>query len=387
MRERTRFEDELELLGAPAVLEAESPPPAPAWPPKALRGRVIFRHWRIGSGGGGPVVLIAADLDPGFADNAHTKSCLADWQKSTAPSAQHSHIALVDLSHGDARYAGHKDTVSLNLVSTSKAGLMYPAFQLRRDARVLVERDKPATAAALFNAMRDKWAADLVDAGTVGNRAAARRWVNANGPALEKTIDYQPGTPVSPTVHPVTFVTDFWDAVSRMIINSSNPGRTTCINLLKAAYINSVLSQSGAIAAFNPIGWSGTVRSVAAMLSLIAKRRLVSAPDSAVMWKLLRSGATAGAGTWTRHALKGADDETNASLTRRFEEVGGKIGYLHGGNKDTWWDNVTTMADGSIVTKKGPDRTYVLVFAIPFHKRVIRQKDVFPLIRAIHDCI
>ena len=187
MRERTRFECEVEDLFAAAPREAEVPGVAPAWPPKALKTSVIFRHWR--SVGSGPVILTAADLDPVFADHAQTKSCLDDWRKSTAPSAQHSHVALVDLSHTDARYAGIRDKESVDLASSSKAGIMYPAFQLRRDVRVLAERDKPATAAALFAAVRDKWATDLVDGGHFGNRAGARGWVNAGADGIPNNAD------------------------------------------------------------------------------------------------------------------------------------------------------------------------------------------------------
>ena len=115
MRERTRFEGEVEDLFAAAPREAEVPGVQPAWPPKALKSSVIFRHWR------GPVLLTAADLDPAFTDNAQTKSCLDAWAKSTAPSAQHSHVALVDLSHPGARYAGIRDIESVDLASSSKA--------------------------------------------------------------------------------------------------------------------------------------------------------------------------------------------------------------------------------------------------------------------------
>jgi hypothetical protein len=44
------------------------------------------------------------------------------------------------------------------------------------------------------------------------------------------------------------------------------------------------------------------------------------------------------------------------------------------------------MADAVIVSK-GPSKSYVLVFTIPFFKRVIHKKDIFPLIRAAHDCV
>jgi hypothetical protein len=383
MRERTRFEGEVEDLFV-APREAEVPGGPPAWPPKGLKTSVIFRHWR--SAGGGPVILTAADLDPGFADNAQTKSCLDAWRKSTAPSALHSHVALVDLSHTGARYTGIRDNESVDLASSSKSGIMYPAFQLRRDVRVLAERDKPATTAALFVAMRDKWASDLVDGGHFGNRAAARGWVSSNAPVLERTIAYSPGTPVSPGSHPVSFAPDFETAISEMVVRSSNDGRTTCIGLMKHTYINSVFSQSGAVSGFKPITWTGTARAVAAMMSLIARRRLVTADDSAEMWRLMNTGATTGAGSWTRYALEGRDDDSNATLKRAYQDVAGKIGYLYGGPRDTWWDNITTMADAVIVSK-GPSKSYVLVFTIPFFKRVIHKKDIFPLIRAAHDCV
>ena len=171
MRERTRFEGEVEDLFAWTPREAEVPGVPPAWPPKALKTSVIFRHWR--SLGGGPVILTAADLDPAFTDNAQTKSCLDAWRKSTAPSAQHSYVALVDLSHPGARYAGIRDNESVDLASSSKAGIMYPAFQLRYDVRVLAVRDKPATAGALFAAVHPitrRWRA------ATRPHTAAERW-------------------------------------------------------------------------------------------------------------------------------------------------------------------------------------------------------------------
>jgi len=391
MRERTRFEGEVEDLLASVPREAEQTGMQPAWPPKALKSSVIFRHWRsLGYGfnqTGGPVVLTAADCDPGFADNAQTKTCLDAWRTSTAPSAKNSHVALVDLSQTGARYAGIRDTESIYLASSSKSGIMYPAFQLRRDLRVLAERDKPATAAALFAAMRDKWALDLVDGGRFANQASARSWVVANAPVLEKTIAYSPATRVSINSHPVSFAPDFENAVSEMIVRSDDNARTKCIQLMKSTYINSVFAQSGALSGFKPLTWTGTVRSVAAMMTLIARRRLVNYYDSAEMWRLMNKGATSGAGSWVRNALDGDDDKDNASLKRKYEDVAGKIGYLYGGPDATWFDNITTMADASIVSTKNPAKSYVLVFAIPFFGRVIRRKDVYPLIRAAHDCI
>ena len=381
MRERTRFEGEVEDLGVAVQQEYEQPSPPPAWPPKALKGNVLFRHWRR-LDPGGPVVLAAADLDPGFTDNATTKSCLADWQKSKAPSALHSHVALVDLSHSDARYAGIRDKDSVYLASSAKSGIMYPAFQLRRDVRVMAALDKPATAAALFNSMRDKWAQDLADAGRFANRASARGFVNANAPVLEQTMAYSPGTRV-----PVSFAQDFEKALTDMVVKSSNDGRTKCIDLMKATYINSVFLQSGAVSGFKPITWTGTVRAVAAMLTLIARRRLINNDDSAEMWSLMKRGASTGAGTWARYMLEGLDDSSNDSLKRPYEDVAGKIGFLYGGPEATWWDNITTMADASIVSTRSPAKTYVLVFTIPFFGRVIRQKDMFPLMRAAHDCL
>lgn len=381
MRERTRFEGEVEDLFASTMLEAEQPVSPPAWPPKALKGNVIFRHWRR-LDPGGPVVLAAADMDPGFTDNATTKSCLGDWQKSKAPSALHSHVALVDLSHSDARYAGIRDKDSVYLASSAKSGIMYPAFQLRRDVRVLAARDKPATAAALFTAMRDKWASDLVAGGRFANRASAQGWVKANAPVLEQTIAYSPGAGT-----PVSFAPDFNKALTEMVVDSSNDGRTRCIDLMKATYINSVFAQSGAVSGFKPITWTGTVRAVAAMFTLIARRKLINADDSAEMWNLLKRGAGTGAGTWARYMLEGMENQGDASLKRPYEHVAGKIGFLYGGPEATWWDNITTMADASIVSTASPAKSYVLVFTIPFFGRVIRQKDMFPLMRAAHDCL
>ena len=350
----------LRILLSSVPREAEQTGMQPAWPPKALKSNVIFRHWRsLGYGfdqKGGPVVLTAADCDPGFADNAQTKSCLDDWRKSTAPSAQNSRVALVDLSQTGARYAGIRDTESVYLASSAKSGIMYPAFQLRRDVRVLAERDKPATAAALFAAMRDKWALDLVDGGRFANQASARSWVVANAPVLERTIAYSPATRVSINSHPVSFAQDFETAVTDMVVQSSNPARTKCIELMKTTYINSVFLQSGAVSGFKPLTWTGTVRSVAAMMSLIARRRLVNYYDSAEMWRLMNRGAMTGAGTWARYALEGSDDSSNASLNRPYEDVAGKIGFLYGGPEATWWDNITTMADASIVSAKNPAR-------------------------------
>jgi hypothetical protein len=172
-----------------------------------------------------------------------------------------------------------------------------------------------------------------------------------------------------------------------MIVRSDDNARTKCIQLMKSTYINSVFAQSGALSGFKPLTWTGTVRSVAAMMTLIARRRLVNYYDSAEMWRLMNKGATSGAGSWVRNALDGDDDKDNASLKRKYEDVAGKIGYLYGGPDATWFDNITTMADASIASTKNPAKSYVLVFSIPFFGRVIRRKDVYPLIRAAHDCI
>lgn len=93
------------------------------------------------------------------------------------------------------------------------------------------------------------------------------------------------------------------------------------------------------------------MESVAAFMTLIVRRRLVSAQESADMHDLLTRAATSGSGTWTKYALDGFDDQSDASLTRTHLSVGGKIGFLHRGTKAQWWDTVYTMSDASIVQK------------------------------------
>jgi hypothetical protein len=265
---------------------------------------------------------------------------------------------------------------------------MYPAFQLRRDVRETSERDRPANAAALFEAVREQWATDLVDAGPVGkDRRIARRWVDANGPNLDQIVTFDPSTTISANSHPVSFSSVFDDALTRMIVNSDNAGRQRCIDSMKETYIASVLSQSGKLAELKPLAWSGTMAALACLLTLIARGRLSSYQDSVEIWRLLERGASTGARTWARYALDGLDDTSDATKKRNPKSVSGKIGFLYGGPKATWWDNITTMADASLVVKNDAGKIYALCFAIPFHKRVIRQKDIFPLIRAVHDCI
>ncbi len=128
------------------------------------------------------------------------------------------------------------------------------------------------------------------------------------------------------------------------------------------------------------------MESVAAFMTLIVRRRLVSAQESADMHDLLTRAATSGSGTWTKYALDGFDDQSDASLTRTHLSVGGKIGFPHRGTKAQWWDTVYTMSDASIVQKTA-SKTYVLVFCIAPAPGIIRQKDIFPLIRSLHDCI
>ena len=382
MQERGRFEHEL------LVLEplSEHETPEAEWPPKALKGTVLFRHWRINSADATkPFVLRAADLDPGFAAGPEAKvSCLKKWTESTVATAKRAKVAYVDLRTATPKFTSLNAAGATNITSTSKIGVMYPAFQLRHDVQAIANRDKPADIAALKEAALKQWATDLVDAGwffrSATGIAAARKWVVANGPKIGNIVTMDSGT------REVKFVCDFNDALTSMIVDSNNASRTTCINLLSEAYITSVLAQSGKIAGFKPLVWTATMESLATVMTLIARRRLVALQESEDMFDLLKRAATSGSRTWTRYALKGHDDSSDSSLKRTFSSVAGKIGYLHRGKDDTWWDNISTMSDASIV-QKTISRAYVLVFAIPVAKDTVHQKDIFPLIRALHDCI
>ncbi len=398
MLERTRFDSEIRhLLPAvadpPAVREHEGPPPAPrrapapprpaapAWPPARLRGLVLFRHWRSYTAAGGAVVMDAAHLDPGFvAGPKADASCLKEWAKSAAPSASRARIAFVNLRGAGRKYTGLRDTTETYFSSVTKLGVMYPAFQLRRDLAVVAERDRPADPAALFRAARAQWAKDLSDAGFFrGNPSGALAWVRANGPKLEKIASMNASREVA-------FLPDFHAAVKTTIVDSSNTGRNTCIQLLGATYMNSVRAQSGKVAGLKPLNWTATAESLAALLTLIDREMLVSPVDSRAMRALMVEGATTGARTWARYALHGNDDPTDATLRRGTDSVAGKIGFLYGGPEATWWDNLTQMADASIVRAPG-GRSYILVYSIPFHRKVIPTKVILPLIRSVHDCV
>ncbi len=82
------------------------------------------------------MLLEAGDLDPRFVPMPAGRKCLQDWKASKAASAQQSLVAIVDLSEGDGRYTGLRDTEPVFLASAAKLGVMYPAFQLRLDLRV-----------------------------------------------------------------------------------------------------------------------------------------------------------------------------------------------------------------------------------------------------------
>ena len=346
---------------------------AAAWPPAALRGRVVLRHWRATDILRKRITLLdAADLDPGFTPPSPAfKKCLDAWRSSKTPSATHSHVSLVDLSSGG--YLGLRDRDIVYVASSSKAGIMYPVIQLIHDLCVVEERVKPTTSAALYQAMRQQWAQDLVDARVLGNLATARAWITANGPKLERCATLSPTTKITPELN---------GALEKMVIHSSDAGRSLCIQLVGESYITSVLSQSGELRALNPLLWTSSTRALAALATLASKLKLVSPLFSIWMLALLREGADK-TGTWTKYALTGAD---GVGQSRAFSEIAGKIGFLYGGPEATWFDNVTVMADMSLVSK--PNRkSYALSFAIPFFGKVIRQGDLFPLIRAAHDCV
>jgi len=317
-------------------------------------------------------LLDAGDLDPGFtAPSAAFKKCLDVWRASTTPSATHSYVSLVDVTSGG--YIGIRDNDIVYVASSSKAGIMYPVVQLIHDISVVEERVKPTTNAALYEAVRQQWAQDLVDARVFGNVASARVWIKSNGPKLERCATLNPTTTITPELN---------GALERMVINSDDAGRNLCIELVGETYITSVLSQSGALRALRPLSWTSSTRALAALITLAAKHKLVSPLHSMWMLSLLNASA-ATVGTWTRDALTGKD---GTGATRAFDEIAGKIGYLYGGSGSSWYDNVTVMADVSLVAKS-PGKLYALSFAIPFFGRVIRQRDLFPLIRAAHDCV
>ena len=355
------------------TLENETPDTA-AWPPAALRGRVVMRHWR-GTGfllWKKTTLLDAGDLDPGFtAPSAAFKKCLDAWRASTTPTATHAHVSLVDVTSGG--YIGIRDNDNVYVASSAKVGVMYPVVQLIHDISVVEARVKPTTNAALYDAVRRQWAQDLVDARVFGNAASARAWINSNGPKLERCATLDPKTKITPELN---------SALERMVINSDDAGRSLCIQLVGERYITSVLSQSGPLGALRPLAWTSSTRALAALVTLTAAHKLVSPLHSIWMLNLLRESA-ATVGTWTQDALVGKD---GAGATSAFDEVAGKIGYLYGGPDATWYDNVTVMGDVSLVTKSA-GKAYALSFAIPFFGRVIRQRDLFPLIRAAHDCV
>jgi hypothetical protein len=344
------------------------------WPPAALRGRVVLRHWRSSGllAWKKTGLLDAKDLDPGFTTpSAAFKACLDPWRTSTTPTATHSYVSLVDIKSGG--YVGIRDTDVVYVASSSKAGIMYPVVQLIHDISVVEEREKPTTDAALYAAVRKQWAQDLVDARVFGNLASARAWVATNGPKLERCAKRNPTTKISDELN---------GALEKMVINSDDAGRNLCIELVGEPYITSVLSQSGELRALQPLSWKSSTRALAALATLLAKFQLVSPLDSVWMLELLKLSADS-VGTWTKYALTGAD---GAGATRSFTEIGGKIGYLYGGPESTWFDNVTVMGDVTLVRKPG-GKLYALSFAIPYFAKVIRQRDLFPLIRAAHDCV
>jgi hypothetical protein len=355
------------------TLEREGHTGTAAWPPAALRGQVVLRHWRSSGflAWQNTGLLDANDLDPGFtAPSAAFKACLDPWRTSTTPTATHSYVSLVNVESG--AYTGIRDTAVVYVASSSKAGIMYPVVQLIHDIAVIEEREKPATDAALFEAVRKQWAQDLVDARAVGTLAKARRWIDANGPKLERCAKRNPTAKISDELN---------DALESMVIRSDDAGRNLCIQLVGEPYITSVLSQSGELRALKPLSWESSTRALAALATLLTKLKLVSPLGSIWMMELLKLSADS-VGTWTRYALKGAD----GGPTRPFAEIAGKIGFLYGGPRSTWFDNVTVMGDVTLV-KKPDGKVYVLSFAIPYFAKVIKQGDLLPLIRGVHDCV
>jgi len=353
-------------------LETEQLAGATVWPPAALRGQFVMRHWRATSALPWRQPVLLAGLDPGFTAPSPTfKKCLDPWRASATPSATHSYVSLVDVKTGG--YIGMRDRDDVYAASSSKAGIMYPVVQLIHDISIVEERVKPATNAALYTAVRQQWAKDLVDAGAFGNLATARTWITTNGPKLERCATLDPTTKITPELN---------GALERMVIHSDDAGRSRCIELVGEVFITSVLAQSGELRALRPLVWKSSTRALAALATLIATRHLVSPLHSIWMLRLLKSSA-ATVGTWAKYALTGAD---GAGATRAFTEIAGKIGFLYGGPESTWFDNVTVMADLSLVRKPG-GKLYALCFAIPFFAKVIRQRDLFPLIRAAHDCV
>ncbi len=220
----------------PSTTEVEEETGSPStWPPKKLRGRMVVRHWH-GSGD----VLTERLVDPGFtAPSAALQACLDGWRKSTTPSAAHAHVSLVDLSGGAPVYVGLRDRAEVHFASTSKLGVMYPVFQLLNDLMVVAAAVRPSSSRDLYAATRQQWAKDLVSAGRFKSESAARRWVVANGPDLEHCARLDRGA--------VVFDPGLRAAVTAMIVDSSEVGRTRCIELLRAFYMDSVLAQSGEI--------------------------------------------------------------------------------------------------------------------------------------------
>ncbi len=137
---------------------------------------------------------------------------------------------------------------------------------------------------------------------------------------------------------------------------------------------------------FHPRAYTATPRAIAALVTSIAQRRLVSPTQSQAMYELMKAGARA-VGTWTGVAFDGFDDPTDSSKRRSVPEIAGKIGYLTG-NASTFErvaKNLTAMADAAIV--RTSTSRYVLTYAIPFFRRVIPMRDTLPLIRQTHDCV
>lgn len=352
------------------------------WPPARLRSTWLFRHWSASAAATakGSVLLQADALDPRFVGGS-ALSGLAAWRQSAAPSARLAHVSLVDLSAGLARYSAIGGQAPRFVASVSKVGLMYPAFQLRRDLQVLCNRDKPATDVELREIAHRQWTSDGVDSGRFPRATStAQREVERRSPRLAEIVE------LDAKARKVTFTRQFADELRQMIVDSDNEARATVLRRLGSTYVTSVLSQSGKLAGLNPVAWTATTEALATLLTLIFFGRLVGAAESAEMLALLKRGANGGGGSWARFALEGQDAPEDVLSLRAYVGVAGKIGYLYRGSDRTWADHLTLMSDASIV-KKSATKAYVLAFSIPRGHGIIPRRAIFPLIRAVHDFI
>lgn len=169
MRERLRFEHEIELL-------TSRPPPAQARERETAEGLAkklnflsFLPHWV--EQGGKDIPLAPRVLDPKIYDGpdkyrlAQTRGLVQSLQEclmSVMRKSEFGHIkvALVDLTKGIAKpeFAGFNHTEQVFAASVPKIVPMLAAFQLRHDLRVANKQKKPKTLAELFAAVRDDWA-------------------------------------------------------------------------------------------------------------------------------------------------------------------------------------------------------------------------------------